>query len=485
MAAKLTQLEFINKCNEVHNHEFDYSLVNYCGRNHKIEIKCKHHGVFSSLAGNHLRGSGCPKCANANRNNNVRLTHEEFVERFIESNKNNPNINILSEYINMNTKISVSCSMGHNWSVKPQDLLNGHGCKICSRAHDRVYFTQNHLSSDTLDKLNDRDWLYSQHIVNKTTMEKIAIDIGVTPKCVSSYMKKHGIESQKFGNSQIERDVLGFLKSITNTTIVCNDRVTVPTVEIDLYLPEYNVGIEIDGVYWHGELSGRDKTYHLNKTNKCKDSGIRLIHVWDIEWMLKQDIVKSRIQNILKKNCILYARCCEIKIVSTAESKLFMNLNHIQGYTPGTVELGLFHNEELVGMMTFGRSRFNKTVQYELLRFATKCGVNIIGGASKLHNYFICNYKPTSIISYCDLRYGTGELYKVLGYKFERYSLPNQFYFKRNNSQKLYSRHVFQKHKLSSRLKSFDPLLTSWDNIVNNGYDRIWDCGNSVWIWNN
>lgn len=54
----------------------------------------------------------------------------------------------------------------------------------------------------------------------------------------------------------------------------------------------------------------------------------------------------------------------------------------------------------------------------------------------------------------------------------------------RKGYQLLESRIKYQKHKLLKLLKAFSPSLTEWENMKNNGYDRIWDCGNDVWIWN-
>ena len=484
MAIKLTLNEFIDKCNIIHNDIFDYSLVEYKGQQHKIDIICKVHGVFNTLAGNHLRGSGCPLCANFIRNNKVRLDTNKFNARLIERNKKYSPVVLIGEYINMKTKIEVMCENNHKWFVNPQDILVGHGCMICLRDKDRLYHTQQHISTEILSLLNNKEWLYEQHIINRLTMEKISSNIGVTPKCVSSYMKKHDIVPHRFGNSQIERDLLIFLQSIISVDIICNDRTTINPLELDFYIPDFKLGIEINGIYWHSELNGRSKEYHSNKTTLCNDRGIQLIQIWDSEWLYKQDIVKSRIKNLLGLSEVLYARNCNIDIVSTIETRKFMNNNHIQGYVNSSIKLGLYFDNELVGMMTFGKSRFNKNIQYELLRFVTKRGFSIIGGASKLHKFFVNNYNPSSIISYCDLRYGTGKLYEILQYEQSGISLPNQHYFKRNNSQKIYSRHLFQKHKMKDKLETFDPLLTGWENMVNNGYDRIWDCGNSVWIWN-
>jgi very-short-patch-repair endonuclease len=357
-----------------------------------------------------------------------------FNGRLIARNEVYAPVTLIGAYVNMTTKIKVSCRVGHEWLTKPQDILAGHGCNICSRV-SRVYPTQLHIPQEILLLLNDKDWLYDQHVTNQLTMEKISNNIGVTPKCISSYIRKHNIQPCRFGNSQIERDLLMFLRSVTSTDIICNDRSIIAPLELDFYIPEFKLGIEVNGVYWHSELNGRAQEYHLTKTTQCNDRGIQLIQIWDTEWNYKQDIVKSRINNLLKNNKVIYARSCVISIVSVKDARQFICDNHIQGYVNSPIRVGLYYDVELIGMMTFGVPRFNNDVQYELLRFVTKQGTSIVGGASKLHNWFVSVYSPYSIISYCDLRYGTGKLYNILQYKHVRTSLPNQYYFKRNNSK--------------------------------------------------
>ena len=113
-------------------------------------------------------------------------------------------------------------------------------------------------------------------------------------------------------------------------------------------------------------------------------------------------------------------------------------------------------------------------------RYCSKIGYQIIGGTSKMLSYFIKKYKPTSIITYADKRYSDGKFYEKIGFKKTNLSKPNYFYFKGNSG--LMSRIQFQKHKLKDKLDIFNPELTEWENMQLNGYDRIWDCGNFVFV---
>lgn len=149
----------------------------------------------------------------------------------------------------------------------------------------------------------------------------------------------------------------------------------------------------------------------------------------------------------------------------------FSTINHIQGPAKASAKLGLFHNNELVSIMSFGKSRFKKD-ELELIRYCTKLNTQVIGGFSKLVKYF-----GKSFITYCDLIYSNGAGYLKNGFNLIDTTKPNYWYFK-NNSIDLQPRQKYQKHRLSAILKSFDPKLTEHENMRNNGYLRIFDCGN-------
>lgn len=220
---------------------------------------------------------------------------------------------------------------------------------------------------------------------------------------------------------------------------------------------------------------------HLDKTILCEDKGYQLLRIFSNEWTEKRNIWKSVISNKIGFSEKIYARNCEIKEISTNEEKTFLIENHLQGYVQSQIKIGLFYKGELVSVMTFLKSRFNKKIDYELLRFSNKVFLTVVGGASKLLKYFEKEYKPKSLISYANRRWSNGSLYGVLGFKFLHNTEPNYFYFKEKENI-LYSRIKFQKHKLKNILPIYDEKLTETENMYDNGYRKIYDCGNKVYL---
>ncbi len=262
--------------------------------------------------------------------------------------------------------------------------------------------------------------------------------------------------------------------------IIENDRKILKNKEIDILLPDHDLGIEFNGLYWHSNIN-IDNDYHLNKTQLANTKGIKLIHIFEDEWILKSDIVKSIIKNKvgLTKNKI-FGRKCIIKEILSKDCREFLDKNHIQGYINSSIRIGLFYNNELVSLMTFGKKRKamgskSEEDHYEMYRFCNKLNTSVIGGASKLFKYFINNYKPKEIISYADRRYFDGTLYENLNFKFISSTKPNFWYFKKNTLTREY-RFNYRKDLLIK--KGFDTTKTAHEIMSENGYYWIYDCGN-------
>lgn len=285
------------------------------------------------------------------------------------------------------------------------------------------------------------------------------------------------------GKSEMEKEMAQFIKNaIESENVICNERTTIKPFEIDVIVESKKIAFEFDGLYYHGIKQGKPADYHLMKTNMCEAKDIQLLHVFEDEWLYKRPIVESRIKNLFGiYDKVVFARKCEVKEATSSESVEFQDENHIQGHCKAKVYLGLYYENQLISLMTFGKSRFNKKVEWELLRFCNKLGYHVPGGAGKLLAYFERNWHPKSLISYADRRWSRGKLYEALGFKLDHISKPNYWYVK---NQKRFSRVLFQKHKLKESLESFDSSKTEQQNMLNNGYDMIFDCGNLVFMKN-
>jgi hypothetical protein len=277
--------------------------------------------------------------------------------------------------------------------------------------------------------------------------------------------------------SSQHEEISNFLKELDIKHTI-NDRNIIPK-ELDIYIPEYNIAIEFNGLYWHSELY-KDKKYHLNKTNMCNNLGIRLIHIFEDDWIYRKDICKSIILNSINKieNKIYARKCCIKEINDNKIVRSFLDKNHIQGFCSSSIKLGLFYNNELVSLMTFGYRGTNGKKEYELIRFCSLLNTSVIGGSSKLFKYFVNNYEYDELISYSDLSMFDGSLYEKLGFKYSHLSNPN-YYWVVDGIRK----HRFNYNKKKLIKHGYDPSKTENEIMHELGYYKIWGCGQKKWIY--
>lgn len=271
------------------------------------------------------------------------------------------------------------------------------------------------------------------------------------------------------GDSQSikENELYNFIISVYDGEIIQSYR---DVLEIDVYLPELKIGFEFNGLYWHSE-DWKDKWYHLNKTNHFKERGIRIIHIWEDDWNNNRQILESQIINwIGLTKSKVFARNCQIKVVDSKTSGDFLKNNHIQGRVNSSLKIGLYHNGELISIMTFdhyeGRNKMTDS-EWNLSRFCNKTGLNVIGGASKLFKYFIKNYKPKRVISYADKDWSFGELYFKLGFEKVLETKPDYKYI-------IEGRRI---HKSRFRKSRLNTILTESEYMKKSHIKKIWDCG--------
>lgn len=260
-----------------------------------------------------------------------------------------------------------------------------------------------------------------------------------------------------------------------------NTRSIIPPKELDIYIPNKNIAIECNGCYWH---SLKEPSYHINKFNECKKQNIQLINIWEDWFKTKPEVLESIIKTKLGiiENKI-GARNCIIKEVDSINCKKFLNQNHIQGFSPSSIKLGLYYENELVSVMTFSKTRIcigKKEEGYELVRFCNKLNTIVNGGASKLLKYFIEHYKPTQIISYSSNDISNGDLYNILGFQKENESAIAYWYINHNTFQR-YHRFNFRKQKLKEMGYNIENQTES--QIMSTlPYWKIYDSGTTKWI---
>lgn len=403
----------------------DYEVLGkYVNGRSKILVRHKKCGKeFETIAGSFLKAEeGCPFCKAGTISKKRTWTHEKFLEAVGERGLE---YEFLTEYVNAHTPIRVRHCCGNEFEITPDSFLRGGRCKSCK---------------------------YST------------------------------------GEGQVYR----FLKRIIpSEKIIQSERTVLPNrSEIDIYLPERKLGIEYDGLVYHtvehflgdkhrnwseAKAKGRNEW----KTNECEKRGIRLIHIFEDEWIEHQDIVEDKLRAALKLPMDRYfARKLKIKTVERAVADRFYGTNHIQGKTNVSVSIGLYAGDELLALQSFlPYTRRESNGSWELVRYTTKLGTRVVGGFSRCLKWFERNYTPKEVISFADRRWSDPQsnVYKSNGFINDG-KVPRSYWYVK--APKRFHKSGLRKARIKVKFpKIYSPEKTESQMASEAGFKRIYDCG--------
>lgn len=460
---------YIKKAQTIHDNFYQYPdwinlKLNY---KQKVRIICPIHGEFFQTVANHLTGSGCPQCGKIHQIKNKRKSSSYFIKKAIETHGNKYDYSLVHQHTNSSKDLITFVCPKHGkfkqtWATHIDKRA---GCPQCSKEKTKIttfnrygvpHVSQSHYSEKTIQLLNNKQWLESQHIHEKKTLEEIAEQLNIQDTTVGKYFKKYNIDVVRFPISFAEKQISNFLKQhdIDHKTNVRN---LIPGYEVDIFIPTHNIAIEYCGLYWHSELF-KHPNYHKQKMLQCEKNNIRLLTIFSDEWLYKQQIVKNKILHILHKSQQrkIFARCCTIKRISHQQKNDFLNVYHIEGSDDNinSINYGLLFENQLVAIMCF----IQQQNQFILNRYATS--QRVIGGFTKLLNYFSKNYHWKQIVTFVDLRWDKGDLFLKNHFSIDEILQPNYFYIK---NQRRFSKSEFKQQT--------------------NGL-RIWDCGKIRFVLN-
>ena len=342
----------------------------------------------------------------------------------------------------------------------------------------------------------------SGHYAGYPRSEELAKDLGVDVSTVDEYLKRPNAQDCiSKARSLMENELVDFIRSLdSDIKIIHNDKTQIRPHELDLYMPDYKFAIECNPTCTHNSSfcdpwggTPKNRKYHQQKTEECDEKGIFLFHIFGYEWEYNKDIILSMITNILGKNPIkIYARNCDIREVSYKDARKFLNENHRQGNTNSQIRLGLYEDDRLVSIMTFGKFRStlgtgNEDLSdcWELSRFCSLKYTTVIGGAEKLFKYFVNKFKSTRIRSFSDRSHTRGTIYTTLGFHEIRRSEPNYVWVD-IKTDKGYHRANAQKKNLHRFLKdpSIDLSKTEVKIMNEHKFAQVFDSGTITWEWN-
>jgi len=364
-----------------------------------------------------------------------------------------------------------TCACGNKKIVDYRNLIGGHTISCGCIKHPKYSKEEvEKFLEEFINKNGDKPFIYD-------IMEHL--DIGMT--AAYNYLDNYGLRSKlnsKFG-SRIEREVYNIVYEY-DKEVVLHSRKVIPPKEIDIYLPNARLAIEINGNYWHSYYN-KGKTYHQEKTMECAKKGVRLIHIFEYEWRdnITREAIEQMIKGLLGGRDTIYARDLQVVEIESSRAREFLIENHMQGYATANINIALVSGENIYGLMTFGVPRFNNNYQYENVRLCFDRHVNVVGGTERMFKYFTSKYDPQSIITYVNISKFTGNIYPKIGFKLsEKKAITEPNYVWVNLiTDEVLTRYQAQKHRLLSSGYG-KPEQTEEEIMTEMGFVKIHDCGN-------
>lgn len=441
-------------------------FLSLCPEGHQCNIR---------FYGFYKRGYRCFECRGSKKYD------YSYVKQFFEK---EGYVLISTEYKRSKGKLKTLCPEGHIYEVSFSKFKDrGFRCSTCSGKSGLNI-------SVAKERFKERGY---------TLIDTTYVD-AITPlkfKCDNNHIHKMSINNLKKGqrcglcfnefecgrSSRAEKEIGKFLQTL-GVDYIENDRDVINPYELDFYIPSKKVAIEYCGLYWHSDMSGKPRRYHYDKMVGCRDKGIRLITIFEDEYLEHPEVVLSRIKSSLGMvDMRIFGRKCVVKQISKKEAKEFLIKHHLQGYSPCKFSFGLFYKGLLHGVITGGipsRNHAGGEGTIELKRLAFSSGVSVVGGASKLFKHFIDFCKKNNynkVKSYCDMRWAKYDstVYEKLGFHLVSETKYTPHYFK---GQKRYRNQSLAKTKEERKTGK-----TEWELRQEQGFKRIWDCGHRTYVF--
>lgn len=490
MGKKITTEEFIKRANIIHGGKYDYSKIKYVNSQTKVCIICPEHGEFWQIPNSHLLGTGCSMCSGLKK-----WTTEEFIAKSKEINGDRYDYS-KTNYINKRTNVIITCKIHGDFSQNPHNHISQkQGCPLCGKKYAQEFRKNdyNHFINESINRFGknyefpniENEYVNSHSIIHLkckkcgNVFEKIACDHLTSSHggCLRCYANKSTAESEI---STFLEDLIG------KENIIYRNRNILNGMELDIFIPKLNIGIEYNGLYWHSNVY-KNKNYHLEKTELCESKGIKLIQIFEDEFINHKDIVLNKLRHIVKQSNNLpkiMGRKCEIKPITHNIAKEFLTKYHIQGFVNSTIYLGAYYMNKLIAVMSF----IKRKDMWELTRFASDYNYICQGVGGKLFNFFINICQPVYIKSFADRRWTNlieENIYNKLGFIKEKILNPDYRYIitKRNTIQRIH-KFNFRKRKL---LKHYDlnQNMTESEMASILKIPKIYDCGLIKYVWKN
>ena len=483
---KDTGKEHLETAKKVHNNIYDYSKIIYTGCNDKVTIGCSIHGDFSMLLDDHaIKKYGCPKCGKENAAKIRSLKLHDFTSRSIKEHGD------LYSYENViltngSSYVDIFCNKCKKYFTQEAKIhMAGSGCTICyheKSALERALTTEEFIyKSQQVHGIYKYDYSMTKYINSRTKVKIKCNDCNYIFKSIPSDHMGKASGCPKCANliSNPEKEIVKFIKSL-NIVVEEGTRKIIQNPnngrkwELDIFLPEHNIAIEFNGIYFHSTARKSNINFHKEKTYACLEKGIFLLHIFEDDFNAKKDLIFARIQQLIGKSEPILSKQTEVKTIDVSLASKFLNNNHIHGATKATFYYGLFHKNKLVSVTGFlkGRKNTKNSNKYELVRHAADR--HIVDSLEIVLKKFKNNFSET-LYTFCDNSFYDYQDYMKVGFIEISKTLPDYKYVVKSKRE---NKSQWKKQDIKIKLPDiYSDNKTIKEMMLEAKIYKIYDCG--------
>jgi len=481
--------EHLETARKVHNNFYDYSKVIYTGCNDKVIIGCPKHGNFEMLLDNHAtQKQGCPDCGRESSAKTRSLKLDDFITRSIETHGKLYAYDKVTENIlsNGSSIVEIYCKKCKKYFPQQAKIhIAGSGCTICYReqsAIDRALTTEEFITrSQKVHGMNKYDYSMTQYINNRKKVKIKCNDCNYIFATIPSDHMGKASGCPKCSNliSNPEKEIVEFLKSLNivieeGTREIIRNPNNARKWELDIFLPEYNVAIEFNGIYYHSTARQNNINFHKEKTDACLEKGIFLLHIFEDDFNAKKDLIFARIKQLIGKSKPILFEQIEVKTIDVSLASEFLNNNHIHGATKATFHYGLFQKNILISVTGFlkGRKGTKNSNKYEIVRHATNR--HVVDSLEIVLKEFKNNFSET-LYTFCDNSFYSYQDYVKVGFIKIRKTLPDYKYVVKSKRE---NKSQWKKQDIKIKLPDiYSDNKTIKEMMLEAKIYKIYDCG--------
>jgi hypothetical protein len=468
-----------------------------------LRFACPEHGLLEQDLYNHLAGKGCLACKELK----VLKTLREPVVRQpakiaaakphkVDEEALKSSIALAGKYNYLGMEVGTTdynrvrlhCPKHGEFSQPIASHYKGGGCMAC--------FREQHPAKISRDL---PEFTQAARLIHGDKYEYLAVDLGgglgsnaaaliickvhgEFAQAKSDHLRGYGCAECSTGRSDTGNSLCEFVESLKLPT-KREAYIDGTWLRLDIAIPSKNLGVELHGLYWHSSKF-KSSSYHRDKHKLAADSGVRILHIFEDEWLNRRKAVESLIIQAVGIGTFerVFARCCTVSVVPTSVANSFFNLHHVQGATASSYYWGLDFAGKLLAVIGIAfretcRGSQTSSETIEITRYATSC--QVVGGFSKLLSAVLKqNPSTVKVVTFSDDRLFTGKMYASIGFKPVAKLRPDYFYVK--NGRRVHKCKL-QKSRIKSSGLVYQEGMTELQLTELNGYHRVYDCGKTRW----